>query len=78
MDFFKLKSQAVIFIRFAHVKKLLILLLAVSILSACNRAVCPAYNDSANNISNTISQKGSYRANGITKFYRDSYQKKLR
>jgi hypothetical protein len=63
---------------FAVMKKLLIFLLLVILLGACNKAVCPAYNDSVNNLSNTLTQKGNYRANGINRVYRDSYLKKSR
>ena len=59
-------------------KKLFILLLLVILLSACNQAVCPAYSDSVNNMANTLTQKGNYRANGINRIYRDSSQKKFR
>ena len=57
-------------------KKLLILLLSVILLSACNEALCPAYNDSVNDMKNTLTQKGNYRANGINRIYRDAYHKK--
>jgi hypothetical protein len=57
-------------------KKLLFLLLVIILLAACNNAVCPAYTDSANNVKTSLFQSGSYRADGIHKFYRDSYQKK--
>ncbi len=59
-------------------KRLLLFLLLVILLSACNKAVCPAYNDSVNNMANTLTQKGNYRANGINRVYRDSPQKKFR
>jgi len=64
--------------KFVVMKKLFILLLLVILLSACNQAVCPAYNDSVNNMANTLTQKGNYRANGINRVYRDSSQKKFR
>jgi hypothetical protein len=54
-------------------KKLLLLLLVIILFAACNEAVCPAYGDSANNVKTSIVQKGSYRANGINRVYRDSY-----
>jgi len=47
-------------------------------LASCNRSVCPAYSDSANDMKNTLLQKGNIRADGINRVYRDSYQKKLR
>jgi len=59
-------------------KKLLLFLLVVILLSGCNKAVCPAYNDSVNNLANTMTQKGNYRANGINRVYRDSPQKRHR
>jgi type III secretory pathway lipoprotein EscJ len=59
-------------------KKLLILLLIIFLMSACNQAVCPAYSDSANDMKNTLTQKGNYRADGINKVYRDTFHKKLR
>ncbi|MGB8359439.1 MAG: lipoprotein [Bacteroidales bacterium] len=57
-------------------KKLLILLLFVILLSACNEALCPAYSDSVNDVKNTLTQKGNYRADGINRVYRDAYHKK--
>jgi hypothetical protein len=59
-------------------KKLLVILLASLLLAACNRSVCPAYSDNANDMKNTVFQKGNVRANGINKVYRDGYQKKKR
>ncbi|MDX9773527.1 MAG: lipoprotein [Bacteroidales bacterium] len=59
-------------------KKLLLILLALLLLTACNTTVCPAYSDYANDMKNNFFQKGSTRANGINRVYRDSYQKKLR
>jgi hypothetical protein len=59
-------------------KKLAIAVLAILILASCTRTVCPAYSDSANDMKNTLFQKGSVRADGISRIYRDSYQKKLR
>jgi hypothetical protein len=59
-------------------KKLILVALVVLILVSCTRAVCPAYSDSANDVKNTLFQKGSVRADGINRVYRDSYQKKLR
>lgn len=59
-------------------KKLLLIILALLLLTACNQAVCPAYSDSANNMKNNFFQKGNHRADGINRVYRDSYQKKLR
>ncbi len=59
-------------------KKLLLFLFLVILLSACNQSVCPAYSDSVNNMANTLTQKGNYRANGINRVYRDSSQKKFR
>jgi len=59
-------------------KKLLLFLLLVLMLSACNQTVCPAYSDSVNNMANTLTQKGNYRANGINRVYRDSSHKKFR
>lgn len=47
-------------------------------LASCNQGVCPAYSDSANDMKNTLLQKGNIRADGINRVYRDSYQKKLR
>jgi hypothetical protein len=63
---------------FAGMKKLSLLLLVAILCVACNRAVCPAYSDSVNKMTNTVFQKGSYRANGIDRIYRDAYQKKSR
>ncbi len=59
-------------------KKMIILLLLVILLSACNQSVCPAYSNSVNNMANTLTQKGNYRANGINRVYRDSPQKRFR
>lgn len=58
-------------------KKLFVLLLVVILLSACNQALCPAYNDSVNDMKNTLTQKGNYRADGIDRVYRDASHKKL-
>ena len=59
-------------------KKILLLLLALLLMTACTRSVCPAYSDYANNFKDNFLQKGSHRADGMTRIYRDSYQKKLR
>jgi hypothetical protein len=59
-------------------KKLVLVAIASFILASCNREVCPAYSDSANDMKNTIIQKGNVRADGVNRVYRDSYQKKLR
>jgi hypothetical protein len=59
-------------------KKLLLILLASLLLASCNRSVCPAYSDNANDMKNTVFQKGNVRANGIDRFYRDGYQKRKR
>jgi hypothetical protein len=59
-------------------KKLLILILLVILLASCNTTVCPAYSDYANNMTNSIFQKGNHRADGINRVYRDSYHKKMR
>ncbi len=59
-------------------KKLLLFILLMMLLAACNRAVCPAYSDYANDMTNSIFQKGNHRADGINRVYRDSSQKKLR
>ncbi len=59
-------------------KKLIFLVLAILMLASCNQSVCPAYSDSANNMKNTLLQKGNIRADGVNRVYRDSYQKKLR
>ncbi|HHU98288.1 MAG TPA: hypothetical protein PLB07_02570 [Bacteroidales bacterium] len=59
-------------------KKLILLILALGLLASCNKPVCPAYSDSVNDMKNTLIQKGSIRADGINRVYRDSYQKKLR
>lgn len=64
--------------KFAGMKKLVLVALALLLLASCNTAVCPAYSDSANDMKNTIFQKGNHRADGINRVYRDSYQKKLR
>jgi len=64
--------------KFALMKKLILVALSILLLASCNKAVCPAYSDSANNMKNTLFQKGSVRADGINRVYRDSYQKKLR
>jgi hypothetical protein len=57
-------------------KKLLFLLLIIILLGACNKPVCPAYSDSANNVKTSIIQSGAFRADGINKVYRDFYRKK--
>jgi hypothetical protein len=61
---------------FITMKKLLLIILVLVLLYACNKPLCPAYSDSANNVKNSLFQSGAYRADGITKFYRDSYRKK--
>jgi hypothetical protein len=63
---------------FTAMKKLLLLLLMSLLLAACNRAVCPAYSDYANDMRNSFFQKGNHRADGINRVYRDTAQKKLR
>jgi hypothetical protein len=57
-------------------KKLLFLLLIIILFVSCNKPVCPAYSDSANNVKTSIIQSGAYRADGINKVYRDIYRKK--
>jgi hypothetical protein len=47
--------------------------MAVILLASCTDKVCPAYSDSANNVKSTLFQSGSYRADGISKVYRDAY-----
>lgn len=64
--------------KFAGMKKVVLVALVLLLLASCNRAVCPAYSDSVNDMKNTIFQKGSHRADGINRVYRDSSQKKLR
>jgi len=64
--------------KFEDMKKLILAILATIVLASCTQSVCPAYSDSANDMKNTIFQKGSIRADGINRIYRDSYQKKLR
>ena len=59
-------------------KKLISVVLAILLLASCNKAVCPAYSDSVNDMKNTLLQKGNVRADGINRVYRDSSQKKLR
>ncbi len=59
-------------------KKLLVFILLLLLLAACNRAVCPAYSDYANNMTNSVFQKGSHRADGINRVYRDTAQKNRR
>lgn len=59
-------------------KKLVLAAIAILMLVSCNRAVCPAYSDSVNDMKNTLFQKGNVRADGINRIYRDSSQKKLR
>ncbi|MGE5349678.1 MAG: hypothetical protein ACM3NP_10430 [Actinomycetota bacterium] len=54
------------------------ILILMLLLTSCNRAVCPAYSDSVNDMKNTLFQKGNVRADGINRVYRDSSQKKLR
>jgi len=61
---------------FCLMKKVFCLLLAIILLAACNKPVCPAYSDSANNVKTSLFQSGSYRADGINKFYRDSNKKR--
>ena len=63
---------------FTFMKKLLLIVLVLIFLAACNRAVCPTYSDYANDMKNNVFQKGNVRANGIDRFYRDSYQKRKR
>lgn len=67
-----------IFPKFVVMKKLILVALAILLLTSCNKAVCPAYSDSANDMKHTLFQKGNVRADGINRVYRDSYQKKLR
>jgi Prokaryotic membrane lipoprotein lipid attachment site len=59
-------------------KKLLLFILLLILLASCNKTVCPAYSDYANNMNNSFFQKGNLRADGINRVYRDSAQKKLR
>jgi len=59
-------------------KKLVLVVIAALILASCTQTVCPAYSDSANDMKNTVLQKGNVRADGINRIYRDTYQKKLR
>lgn len=59
-------------------KKFIFFALALLMLASCNQSVCPAYSDTANDMKNTLVQKGNIRADGINRVYRDSYQKKLR
>ncbi|HBE39706.1 MAG TPA: hypothetical protein DDW27_00580 [Bacteroidales bacterium] len=59
-------------------KKLLLFILLLMLLAACNRAVCPAYSDYANDMTNSIFQKGNHRADGINRVYRDTAQKNRR
>ena len=59
-------------------KKLLVFILLLLLLAACNRAVCPAYSDYANDMTNSIFQKGNHRADGINRVYRDTAQKNRR
>jgi len=66
------------FTKFEDMKKLILAVIAILILASCTRTVCPAYSDSAYDVKNTMFQKGSVRADGINRIYRDSYQKKLR
>ena len=66
------------FPKFAVMKKLISVVLAILLLASCNKAVCPAYSDSVNDMKNTLLQKGNVRADGINRVYRDSSQKKLR
>jgi hypothetical protein len=62
--------------KFMTVKKLIFLILVFILVISCNKPLCPAYSDSANNVKNSLFQSGAYRANGINRFYRDSYRKK--
>ncbi len=66
------------FSKFATMKKLIFFAIAALMLASCNQSVCPAYSDSANDMKNTLLQKGNIRADGVNRVYRDSYQKKLR
>ena len=59
-------------------RELVLIIIAILLLTSCNRALCPAYSDSANNMKNSFLQKGSVRADGINRIYRDNPQKKLR
>jgi hypothetical protein len=59
-------------------KKLLLFILLMLLLASCNRAVCPAYSDYANDMTNSIFQKGNHRADGINRVYRDTAQKNRR
>lgn len=66
------------FSKFEDMKKLILFVLVILILSSCTRTVCPAYSDTANDMKNNLLQKGNVRADGINRIYRDTYQKKLR
>jgi hypothetical protein len=72
----KTSNIDILFSIFILMKKLSFLVLLIIILAACNKPVCPAYSDSANNVKSSVFQSGAYRADGINKFYRDSYRKK--
>ncbi len=66
------------FTKFEDMKKLILAVIAILILASCTHTLCPAYSDTANDMKNTVLQKGNVRADGINRVYRDSYQKKLR
>jgi hypothetical protein len=59
-------------------KKLLFIILALILLASCNKEVCPAYSDAANNVKSSIFQNKAYRADGINRVYRDAYSYRKR
>lgn len=59
-------------------KKRLLIILAVILFSSCNKEVCPAYSDAANNVKSSVFQNKAYRADGINRVYRDAYSYRKR
>lgn len=58
-----------------NMKKILFLLILV-LTVGCTSEVCPAYTDSVNKMQSSFFQKGSVRADGIHRVYRDSPRKR--
>jgi len=58
---------------FIPMKKVLFLISVLILLASCNKEVCPAYSDAANNVKSSVFQSKAYRADGINRVYRDAY-----
>jgi hypothetical protein len=58
---------------FSIMKKMLFLIPVLILLASCNKEVCPAYSDAANNVKSSVFQSKAYRADGINRVYRDAY-----